>query len=96
MKIDREVVEKVAALARLKIPEENMEQMAQELTEILSFMEKLNDVDTTDVEPLIYINEDSNRWRDDESATVLTTEQGMMNAPARSDNYFVVPKILEK
>ena len=96
MKIDREVVEKVAALARLKISEEKMEPMAQDLTEILTFMEKLNDVDTTGVEPLIYMNEDSNCWRDDESKQILTTEQGMMNAPARSGNYFVVPKILEK
>lgn len=96
MKIDRAVVEKVAALARIKIPADKMDKMSADLTEILTFMEQLNSVDTTGVEPLVYMNEDTNRWRADEQKESLSMEDGLQNAPARAGEYFTVPKILEK
>ena len=96
MKIDRAVVGKVAALARIKIPEDKIDKMSTDLTEILTFMEQLNNVDTTGVEPLVYMNEDTNRWRADEQKESLSMEDGLKNAPARAGEYFTVPKILEK
>jgi len=64
------------------------------LTKILNFMEKLNELDTDGVEPLIYINEDVNVFRTDAINYPITKEEALMNAPLKNEDYIKVPKFV--
>lgn len=96
MKITKETVKKIGDLARIEIREEEVDALAKELSKILTFMDKLNEVDTEHVAPLVHMNDDVNKWREDQAHTTLTPSQGMANAPVGRGNYFAVPKIIEK
>jgi aspartyl-tRNA(Asn)/glutamyl-tRNA(Gln) amidotransferase subunit C len=96
MKIDRETVDKIAHLGRLVLTDEEKDRSIIELSEILSFMEKLGEVDVTGVEPLIYMNEAVNVLRPDVIVQDITREEALMNAPLKNDEYFKVSKVIEK
>ena len=96
MKIDRETVDKIAHLARLELTEEEKERSITELSEILSFMAKLNELDTTGIEPLIYMNEAVNVLRVDEVIQEMTREEALLNAPLKTTEYFKVTKVIQK
>ena len=87
-------VEHVAALARLSFTEEEKERLAGELNEILRYMEQLNRLDTTGVEPLFRVVELSNVLREDTLKPSLSHEEALRNAPARTDQFFRVPKVI--
>lgn len=96
MKIDRETVDKIAHLGRLVLTDEEKDRSITELSEILSFMEKLNEVDVSGVEPLIYMNESVNVLRPDVIVQEITREEALMNAPLKNEEYFKVSKVIEK
>jgi len=96
MKIDRETVDKIAHLARLELTEEEKERSITELSEILSFMAKLNELDTTGVEPLIYMNDAVNVLRADEVIQEMTRGEALLNAPLKTAEYFKVTKVIQK
>ncbi|WP_026903072.1 Asp-tRNA(Asn)/Glu-tRNA(Gln) amidotransferase subunit GatC [Pedobacter glucosidilyticus] len=96
MKIDKETVDKIAHLARLVLTEEEKNRFIEELSEILSFMEKLGELDTTGVEPLIYMNEHVNVLRPDEVIQEISREEALSNAPLKNEAYFKVSKVIEK
>jgi aspartyl-tRNA(Asn)/glutamyl-tRNA(Gln) amidotransferase subunit C len=96
MKIDRETVDKIAHLARLVLTEEEKNRSIEELSEILSFMEKLGELDTTGVEPLIYMNERVNVLRPDEVVQEISRAEALSNAPLKNEEYFKVSKVIEK
>jgi len=96
MNISEDTIYKVADLARIDIKEEEVAGLMQEMSKILTFMEQLNELDTTHVEPLVYMNEEVNVWREDEVKNQLDLKQGLRNAALRNDRFFVVPKIIEK
>ena len=96
MKIDKVTVEKIAHLGRLSLTEEEKEKSIVELSEILSFMEKLNEVDVTGVEPLIHLNEEVNVLREDIEKQQLTREEALRNAPDKNGEYFKVAKVINK
>jgi aspartyl-tRNA(Asn)/glutamyl-tRNA(Gln) amidotransferase subunit C len=96
MKIDKETVEKIAHLARLELTDVEKERSIEELSEILSFMAKLNELDTTGVEPLIYMNNSVNVLRVDEVIQEMTREEALKNAPLKTDQYFKVSKVIQK
>ena len=96
MKIDKETVDKIAHLARLELTEVEKERSIEELSEILSFMEKLNQLDTTGVKPLIYMNDAVNVLRKDEVIQELTREEALKNAPLKNEEYFQVAKVIQK
>ena len=95
MKIDRETVDKIAHLARLELTEEEKERSITELSEILSFMAKLNELDTTGVEPLIYMNDAVNVLRADEVIQEMTRGEALLNAPLKTAEYFKVTKVIQ-
>lgn len=92
MKIDIQTVEKIAHLARLSLSEQEKESMVSDLSKILDFMDKLNEVDTEKVEPLIYLNEEAHKPRADEVIKISTKEEILKNAPKTDGNHFQVPK----
>lgn len=96
MTIDKETVEKVATLARLELSETEKEEMIADMSKILDFMAKLNELDTTGVEPLVYMTEGANVLRDDIVKQQITHEEALQNAPKHDEDYFLVAKVIEK
>jgi aspartyl-tRNA(Asn)/glutamyl-tRNA(Gln) amidotransferase subunit C len=94
MKIDKETVEKIAHLARLEFNNEGKEAMINDMNNMLAFVDKLNELDTTNVEPLIYMSEEVNVLRDDEVIQVITQEEALKNSPKHDSDYFKVPKVI--
>ncbi|MBP7049404.1 MAG: Asp-tRNA(Asn)/Glu-tRNA(Gln) amidotransferase subunit GatC [Phycisphaerae bacterium] len=94
-KIDAEQVRKVAKLARLALTDAEIEEFTGQLGAILGYVEKMNELDTTGVEPLAHCLPISNAFRADEVRESLGTETTLANAPDRDGSFFRVPKILE-
>ncbi len=95
MTIDEKTIYKVADLARIEIKEDEIFSLKLEMNKILTFMEKLNELDTTNVKPLVYMNEEVNVWREDLTKVQLSVEDGLKNAAVHNDKFFLVPKIIE-
>ena len=95
MKIDKQTLEKVAHLARVEVPEGMEGQMIADLEKILTWVAKLNEVDTAEVEPLTHMSFEQNVLRPDEPRNTLTREQGLANAPQQDGTHFQVPKVLD-
>ncbi len=96
MKIDKETVDKIAHLARLELTEIEKERSIEELSKILSFMDKLNELNTDGVEPLVYMNEAVNVTRPDIVKEEITHQEALQNAPIHDELYFKVSKVIEK
>lgn len=94
MIVDEALVDKLANLSKLEFDAEGKKAIQQDLAKILNFMEKLNELDTDGIEPLIYINEDENVFRKDEVNYPITKEEALMNAPLKNEDYFMVPKFV--
>ena len=96
MSVSIKEVEKIAELARLHITENEKEKYTEQLNVILEYMEQLNQVDTSKVEPLSHPFELTNVFRSDEVQPSLPVEEALKNAPDKSGNYFKVPKVISK
>ena len=96
MNINEETIYKVANLARIEIKETEVPGLIDEMSKILTFMEQLNALDTTAVEPLVYMNDTNNVWRADEAKSELAVEDVLKNAAEHNERFFMVPKIIEK
>ncbi len=95
MKIDKETLLKIAHLARLEFDEKDAEKMMQDMTNMVNFVEKLNEVDTTGVEPLTTMSHEINALREDEVKSHLPHDEALKNAPKKDADFFRVPKVLE-
>lgn len=95
MKITKKDVEHVAKLARLRLTEEEKEKFGKQLSDILEYVEKLNELDTARVEPISHVVPLKNVMREDDVKPSLPVEEALANAPAREGKYFKVPKIIE-
>ena len=96
MKISFEEVEHVAKLARLALSEEERERMRAQLDAILTYIDKLNELDTSQVEPTSHVIPVTNVFREDRVCPSLSQEQALANAPDRQEALFRVPRILEE
>lgn len=96
MKITRQEVEHVARLARLALSDEERERTLAQLDAILTYIDKLNQLDTTEVEPTSHVIPMTNVFREDEVRPSLAQEQALANAPDRQEALFRVPRILEE
>lgn len=95
MKITREEVQKVATLARLRLTLAEESRLAEQLDKILQYMEKLNQLDTSEVEPFTHAVDVVNAWREDSVTNQPDTAALLANAPATEGGFFKVPKIIE-
>ena len=96
MRIDKDLVEKIAHLARLEFNDQEKVKIEADLNRILYFIETLNEVDTDQVAPLIYMNDEVNVLRKDEVIQTISHEEGLSNAPKKDTDYFRVPKVIEQ
>jgi len=95
MKLDVETLKKIAHLSRLEIDEKDTEKMLKDMSNMLTFVEKLNEVNTDGVEPLTTMSHEINSLREDIAKSDLNHEQALQNAPKKDSTYFRVPKVLE-
>ncbi len=94
MKITKEEVVYVAHLARLDLDADAIEKFAGQIDEILGYIEKLNQVDTRDVQPTSHAISLTNAFRDDEERKHLDRDRALANAPEKEEGSFVVPKVV--
>lgn len=96
MSIDKDAVKRLANLSRLRIPEENLDEMVAEITKIIGWVEQLQDVDTDGVLPMNSVVEDMRLpEREDVINDGNIRDQVLANAPEQMDGYFLVPKVVE-
>ena len=94
-KIDQNQVRKVAKLSRLDLSDAEVEEFTGQLSAILEYVEKMNELDTTGVEPLAHCLPVNNVLREDSAKESLGTDKVLANAPQRDGEFFKVPKILD-
>ena len=87
-------VRHVAKLARLKLDDAQVHLYAQQLSDILAYVEKLKELNVEGVEPMAHAIDLTNRFRDDVPGKTLSTEEALMNAPAKDEPFFKVPKVI--
>ncbi len=95
MKITRQEVEHVAKLARLELSEREKEMLTDQLSNILTHFEKLNQLDTKNVAPTSHVLDITNVMRDDTPEESLPQERALANAPDKVTGFYKVPKIIE-
>ena len=95
MKISEQDIKTVASLSRLRIREEEKEDVLFQLNKILTYVENLQSLDTTNIEPTTYALPMQNVFREDKVKPSLERELALSNAPLKEDGYFKVPKVLE-
>ena len=91
-----EKVDKIAELAKLEFSPVEKQALVGDMNKILTFMEKLDELDTEGVEPLIYMTDEVNALRKDVVKQEITHEEALKNAPKKDSDYFRVPKVLER
>ena len=96
MTINDKRVEELAHLARLEFNSEQKAAIKKDLEKIIDFCDQLKELDTEGVEPLIYVNDEFNVFREDKIEASLPKEKALLNAPSKDSDYFKVPKVLNK
>jgi aspartyl-tRNA(Asn)/glutamyl-tRNA(Gln) amidotransferase subunit C len=95
MQLDANTLRKIAHLSRLELDEKDEPKMIDSLSEIITWVEKLGELDTTGVAPLTHLTLEINALRPDEVAHVLPREAGLQGAPRHDGAFFRVPKVIE-
>ncbi len=96
MDITNEKIDQLAHLARLEFDEQAKANIKKDLQNILGLCEKLNEINTDGIEPLIYMTDTTNHVREDLLIDTISREQALQNAPKKDSDYFRVPKVIEK
>ena len=96
MIIDDDTLSKIAQLANIKIADNEREKLKNDMMAILSWVDKLNEIDTSSIDPITQMSKENNKVRGDENNHNLSVEDALKNARVKSDNYFVVPKVINK
>ena len=95
MKIDKNTILKIAKLTRVKINNNEIDELSNQLSSILDWVEILNEVDTDNIEPLSNVSKSKLYLRKDEKNKEDKSNDVLSNAPEKLENYFVVPKVIE-
>jgi aspartyl-tRNA(Asn)/glutamyl-tRNA(Gln) amidotransferase subunit C len=96
MHVNDELIDHLSNLGKLTFKPEEKEGIRNDLQKMISFIEKLNELDTTGVEPLLFMTDEVNVLRDDEVKGSITRDEGLLNAPLKDDQFFKVPKVIRK
>ena len=95
MDVTDEMIENLAALSRLQFNANEKEEIRMDLQRMISFVEKLNEVDTSGVEPLLHMSEVMDVYREDRVEGSMPREEALRNAPLGDDHFFKVPKVIK-
>lgn len=96
MEVNDALVDKLAGLARLQFNAEEKENLRKDLQRMIEFVDKLNELDTTGVQPLLHMSDAVNVLREDLVQGSISREEGLKNAPETDGLYFKVPKVINK
>jgi aspartyl-tRNA(Asn)/glutamyl-tRNA(Gln) amidotransferase subunit C len=96
MKIDIATIDRLAELARLEFDNQTKEEMVKDMNNMLQFIDKISELDTAGVEPLIFLTEESNVFREDEISHEVSQAEALKNAPKKDMYYFRVPKVIQQ
>ena len=96
MEVNDALVDKLANLARLQFDDTEKAGIKNDLQRMIQFVEKLNELDTTGVVPLLHMSENVNVLREDIVKGSISSEDGLKNAPVHDDKFFKVPKVIKK
>ena len=95
MQIDRQLIDYLTTLSQLRLNEEEKQRAAEDLSKIVQYMNKLNEMDTADVEPMLHVFPMKNVFREDVCQPPGDRDALLANAPHQKDGYFKVPRTLE-
>jgi len=96
MEVTDALIDKLALLSRLKFNEEEKKEIRNDLQRMISFVDKLNELDTTGIKPLIHLSGEINSLREDEVKGQINREEAFKNAPGHDEQFFKVPKVIRK
>lgn len=96
MKIDDKTLDKIAALAKLEIADAEREKLKADMSAILDWVEKLNELNTDDTEAITQMTREVNKLRSDQETNNISNEDALANAKETADGFFVVPKVIRK
>ena len=96
MEVNNKLIQDIAKLSKLKFDDSAEEKMKVDLEKMLDFVNKLNEIDTEGVDPLIYMSEEVNVLREDKVTEETSQEDALKNAPEKDSDYFKVPTVLKK
>ena len=96
MDVNDEMIEKLANLAKLKFDDTEKVQIKNDLQNMIGFIEKMNDLDTSNVEPLLHMTGNVNMLREDLVAGSITNDEALQNAANKNAPFFIVPKVIKK
>jgi aspartyl-tRNA(Asn)/glutamyl-tRNA(Gln) amidotransferase subunit C len=96
MEVNDAMVDKLAHLARLEFNDSDRQEIKTDLQRMIAFVEKLNELDLTGVEPLLHMSNRVNVLREDEIKGSVDRESALKNAPLHDDKFFKVPKVIKK
>lgn len=96
MEVNDELVKNIAGLARLDFADAEREEIKKDLQKMITFIEKLNELDTTGVEPLLHMSGNINMLREDEIKGSISVEEALLNASLHNEHFFKVPKVIKK
>lgn len=96
MQVDDALIDKLSRLAMLQFDEKEREEIRKDLEKMIGFVDKLKELDTTGVEPLLHMSTRVNVLRDDVPGNMLSQQDALNNAPLHDDKFFKVPKVIKK
>lgn len=96
MEVTDALVEKLAHLSRLEFNDADKAEIKNDLQRMISFVEKLDELDISDTEPLLHMSSHSNVLREDEVKGSVSRDEALKNAPVHNDKFFIVPKVIKK
>ena len=96
MEVNDALVDKLANLARLQFDDAEKSAIKNDLQRMIQFVEKLNELDTTGVVPLLHMSDNINALREDVVKDSISREEGLQNAPLKDEQFFKVPKVIKK
>jgi aspartyl-tRNA(Asn)/glutamyl-tRNA(Gln) amidotransferase subunit C len=96
MEVTNTLIDNLASLARLHIPESEKETLRNDMENMISFFEKLQSVNTEGIPPLLHMTEEINKLRSDTTAQLIDRETALKAATNKSDAFFLVPKVIKK
>lgn len=96
MEVNDAMVDKLAHLSRLHFNEEDKKEIKNDLQRMIVFVEKLNELDLSGVQPLLHMSDEVNVLREDEVKGSVSRNEALKNAPLHDDQFFKVPKVIKK
>ena len=96
MQVDDALINKLSRLAMLDFDEHEREEIKTDLEKMIGFVDKLKELDTSGIEPLLHITNEVNVLREDEPGNMLTKEEALKNASLKNADFFLVPKVIKK